>query len=56
MAKEILKCIFCNQYTLKKIHCNENTQTIKPAKFSPKDKWGRYRRIAKTKGNQNGTI
>ena len=55
MAKEILKCPVCQEYTLKKSHCTK-TITIKPAKYSPVDKWGKYRRLAKTKGNQNGTI
>jgi len=44
MAKEILKCTICNSYTLKPEHCDAKTITIKPAKYSPMDKWGRYRR------------
>ena len=44
MAKEILKCVKCSVYTLKHIHCNEKTISIKPAKYSPEDKYGAYRR------------
>ncbi len=49
MAKEILKCTVCNIYTLKAIHCNQKAITIKPAKYSPEDKWGHYRRQYKEK-------
>ena len=49
MIKEILKCKKCNTYTLKKTcpKCKEKTITIKPAKFSIEDKYGKYRRIYK---------
>jgi len=47
MAKEILKCPICNSYTIKEEHCNKKTITIKPAKYSPDDKYGKYRRTAK---------
>lgn len=43
MAKEILKCAVCESYTLKEIHCNSKTITIKPAKYSPEDKYQKYR-------------
>ena len=49
MAKEILICSKCHVYTLKETHCNEKTITIKPAKFSPEDKYGSYRRKEKLK-------
>ncbi|MEK6934276.1 MAG: RNA-protein complex protein Nop10 [Nanoarchaeota archaeon] len=49
MAKEILKCASCNIYTLKESHCNQETINIKPAKFSPEDKFGKHRRIYKIK-------
>lgn len=35
MAKNILICPVCNEYTLKETHCSTKTKTIKPAKFSP---------------------
>lgn len=44
MAKEILKCTICNSYTMQITHCNQKTVTIKPAKYSPEDKYGSYRR------------
>ena len=43
MGKEILKCPICKKYTIKKLHCTE-TISVKPAKFSPEDKFGIYRR------------
>lgn len=43
MAKEILKCNICNSYTLKQEHCNNKTVTIKPAKYSPEDRYQKYR-------------
>jgi H/ACA ribonucleoprotein complex subunit 3 len=46
MAKEIFKCC---EYTLKEICsiCGNKTKSTKPAKYSPEDKYGKYRRIAK---------
>lgn len=46
MSKEILKC--CN-YTLQKNCpiCGKKTYSPKPAKYSPEDKYGKYRRLAK---------
>jgi len=49
MIKEILRCIKCNIYTLKENcpKCKEKTITVKPAKFSPEDKYGAQRRLYK---------
>ncbi|MBI2508116.1 RNA-protein complex protein Nop10 [Candidatus Woesearchaeota archaeon] len=46
MTREILKCQNCNTYTLKEScqKCSSKTITPKPAKFSPEDKFGKYRR------------
>jgi len=45
---KILYCKKCNKYTLKEnCSCGEKAITTKPAKFSPEDKYGEYRRIAK---------
>lgn len=46
---KILKCMKCNTYTLKPKcpKCKTKTVSIKPAKFSPEDKYGKYRRKAK---------
>jgi len=49
MAKEILKCQKCKQYTLKKTHCKTKTLSVKPAKFSPEDKYQKYRLLYKKK-------
>lgn len=51
MSREILKCFSCKIYTLKDFcpKCNSKTATPKPAKFSPEDKTGRFRRIYKRK-------
>lgn len=47
MVHKIFKCLKCNSYTLKEEHCNIKTATVKPAKYSPEDKYGSYRRIYK---------
>ena len=51
MKKEILRCIKCNKYTLKKVCdiCKSECITTKPAKFSLEDKFGEYRRAYKQK-------
>lgn len=49
MKIEILFCKSCHIYTLKKEcpNCKSPAITQKPAKYSPEDKWGKYRRLAK---------
>ncbi|MCJ2534190.1 MAG: RNA-protein complex protein Nop10 [Candidatus Thermoplasmatota archaeon] len=46
---QILYCTKCNNYTLDKIcsKCKENTIVKKPARFSPQDHYGKYRRKLK---------
>ena len=45
MSLSILYCSNCKKYTLKEMcSCGNKTQTTRPAKFSPEDKYGRYRR------------
>jgi H/ACA ribonucleoprotein complex subunit 3 len=46
--KHLLKCNKCNNYTLKEIcpKCGEKAISPKPAKYSPEDKYAKYRRIA----------
>jgi len=46
---QILKCKKCKTYTLKSScpECNSKTIPPKPAKYSPEDKWGFWRRKAK---------
>ncbi|MCD6367843.1 MAG: RNA-protein complex protein Nop10 [Candidatus Aenigmarchaeota archaeon] len=45
----IKKCFHCGIYTLKDRCpiCGEKTRTPHPPKFSPEDKYGKYRRMAK---------
>jgi H/ACA ribonucleoprotein complex subunit 3 len=46
--KHILKCEKCNEYTMMEVHgCGTKTINVKPAKFSPEDQYGDYRRKAK---------
>ena len=46
--KHILKCPNCDKYTMKDVcDCKTKTVQIKPAKFSPQDPYGEYRRKAK---------
>lgn len=47
--KHIYFCKKCQVYTMKEICPKCNTKTIqpKPAKFSPEDPYGKYRRKAK---------
>jgi H/ACA ribonucleoprotein complex subunit 3 len=49
MRVQILRCINCGSYTLKETcpKCGSKTITTKPAKFSPEDKYGKYRRQLK---------
>ena len=49
MSKEILKCKKCDEYTISLTcpKCNEKVISTKPAKFSPEDKFGYWRRVAK---------
>ncbi len=45
MRFQLRKCSNCNRYTLKNScpACNETTATAHPSKFSPDDKYLRYR-------------
>lgn len=44
----ILKCPTCGSYGLKEMCiCNTKRLTVKPAKYSPEDKYAKYRRMAK---------
>ncbi len=45
MRFQLRKCIKCGSYTLKDVckECSEQTKSVHPAKFSPDDKYLRYR-------------
>ena len=45
MASSIRKCPQCGKYTLKDSCCSK-TITAHPAKYSPDDRYGKYRRIS----------
>lgn len=46
---KLLKCMKCDEYTLREIcpRCSEKTINPRPAKFSPEDRYGKYRRMMK---------
>ncbi len=44
MVEQILKCTRCGKYTLEKhCICGGECLSTKPAKYSPEDKYGKYR-------------
>lgn len=44
----ILRCPACDSYGLaEECACNGRRVRVKPAKFSPEDKYAKYRRLAK---------
>jgi len=49
MDQRMAKCLDCGSYTLKETcpSCKEKTATPHPPKFSPEDKYGKYRRQLK---------
>jgi len=52
MAKHILLCPKCMKYTMseKCSECGSIAATPKPAKYSPDDKYAKFRRQAKEEG------
>ncbi|HWQ44997.1 MAG TPA: RNA-protein complex protein Nop10 [Methanosarcina barkeri] len=49
MGQKIRKCKNCGRYTLREFCpvCGGEAFSAHPARFSPKDPYGRYRRLAK---------
>jgi H/ACA ribonucleoprotein complex subunit 3 len=49
MAKHILICPECKKYTLKDVctACKQKTSQTKPPKYSPEDKYAKFRRQVK---------
>lgn len=46
--QHILKCEACNKFTMKEsCVCEAKTVPVKPAKYTPQDKYAQYRRQAK---------
>tara|TARA_Y100000310_G_C20378689_1_gene667007 strand:- start:591 stop:770 length:180 start_codon:yes stop_codon:yes gene_type:complete len=58
MAEHIHKCPTCLSYTLEEScsKCGEKTILPKPAKYSPEDKYGNYRREEKKKDLKNSGL
>lgn len=50
MVNKILYCETCKSYTMQKkcSRCGGATRQAKPPKYSPEDRYGAYRRLAKT--------
>ena len=46
---KIRKCANCGAYTLKEscMRCGGKTFHVRPARFSPEDRYGKYRRMMK---------
>ncbi len=45
---KLLKCPSCGRYTLKDAcHCGGVSRPPKPPRYSPQDRYGRYRRMMK---------
>lgn len=49
MSRSILKCVSCNNYSLRETcpSCGGKCVFPKPPKYSPEDKYAKYRRKAK---------
>ena len=46
--KHILKCMKCNEYSMnEKCKCGGKAVEARPPKYSPDDKYGKYRREVK---------
>ncbi len=52
--KHILKCLSCRSYTMKDIcpYCSGTAVSPNPPKYSPEDKYAKYRREAKKRMEQ----
>jgi len=49
MKSKLRKCGVCGEYTLKEVcaRCGRRTMNPMPPRFSPKDPYGKYRRMMK---------
>ncbi len=50
------RCVSCNRYTLKARcpACDADTESAHPAKYSPDDKYARYRLASRYAGQDSG--
>ncbi len=58
MAKHIMYCSQCKSYTMKQVCvCGAKTLSKIPPKYSPEDKYGRYRReVKETERKKEGLV
>ncbi|MFW5991457.1 MAG: nucleolar RNA-binding Nop10p family protein [Candidatus Nanoarchaeia archaeon] len=47
MARHIMFCKLCQNYTMKESCCDQKAVSSKPPKYSPEDKYAEYRRRVK---------
>ncbi|HLC47005.1 MAG TPA: nucleolar RNA-binding Nop10p family protein [Candidatus Nanoarchaeia archaeon] len=45
--KHLLRCVVCKEYTMKEEHCGSKALQLRPPKWSPEDKYAKYRRMVK---------
>ncbi|MFA6035846.1 MAG: nucleolar RNA-binding Nop10p family protein [Candidatus Micrarchaeia archaeon] len=51
--KKLKRCASCGSYTMLAEHCGKAANTAHPPKYSPEDKYGKYRRMEKF-GKESG--
>ncbi|MBP1944696.1 RNA-protein complex protein Nop10 [Methanobacterium petrolearium] len=58
MKLKMRRCRSCKEYTLKDRcpHCGGELEVIYPPKYSPEDKYGKYRRILKKQAIEKNQI
>ncbi|MEN6329850.1 MAG: RNA-protein complex protein Nop10 [Methanobacteriaceae archaeon] len=49
MKLKMKRCVSCSEYTIQDHcpHCGGDVRVIYPPKYSPEDKYGKYRRMLK---------
>ncbi len=52
----IYKCLKCNEYTLREVckKCKSKTVKATPARYSPEDRYSKYRRELRVKKTEKG--
>ena len=51
---KIFKCSKCGKFTLEETHCGTKTENPKPARYSPIDKYAKYRRMGRGRESSTG--
>ena len=52
--KHLLRCVVCKEYTMKEEHCGSKALQLRPPKWSPEDKYAKYRRMVKEGQSESG--